>query len=488
MRLLMVSHAVGDIAMNKAATQGRVPPHNKEAELQVLGAVFLDNRALSFVRPILEPEHFYVDAHRIVFDAMCDIADKKQPVDAVTVGTKLQEDDNLKRIGGSAFIAALTDGIVTTVNADTHAKMIRALFARREMIRTAMEIAAQGYNSSEGTKRYLSSSAERIAQVSQKLSISKGPQRLDDDLKTIHRDLEKGEEPKGVIQTGIPAIDALTGGLFPEPIVVAGRPAMGKSTFVENIAINVALAGKKVLFIKLEDRRIQTARRLLARFADINAKALRMNQIKPDQWPKLTKAVAHLACKRPLWVEDTPGLNLADIRQIVFAHNLTYGIDLLIVDHIGDVAEKRQKSESETDRIGRIASELRNLGNELEVPNILVHQLNRDLERRPDKRPILADLKQAGKVEEVARVVFFPFRPGAYEQNGDERRDMHLLIAKATNGRIGMIPLWCNLSRMYIRGWDETTDGPLPEYQLGKSASQEPKNQHTSSWRAKYDY
>ncbi len=436
---------------------GRVPPYSLDAERSVLGAVLLNNSALAVAMRHVSPEHFYVEGLRRLYTAMIDVSKTGQPIDAVTVGNHLEQIGELEKIGGAMVFGGLTEHVATAANVGHYAKIVRSHAIVRKIIYAAMDIAAKGFAGVDNVPAYVEEANKTVLLASKDLDVGKGPQHIDDTINEVFRDLEKGEEPKGLIKTGIDAIDDVSGGLWPGLLtVVAGRPAMGKSSFVLNIATNVALSGKKVLYITLEDARKYVVMRMMSRFADIDLTDLTLRRIHNDQWPKLVEASSRLSGKKPLWVEDTTGLTSSAIRQIVITHKMFHGLDLVIVDHLGEVYDD---GDSDTQVISNATRAFRDLAKDLDIPVLLAAQLNRKVEERRDKRPILSDLKQSGKIEEAARVVWFLYRPGYYEPDGEDWKELELIVAKANHGKIGTLRLHSDLSRMYVRGWDATTDG-----------------------------
>lgn len=436
---------------------GHKPPFDQQAEESVLGSVLLNNDALANVLPILRPEHFYVRSNRVVYQAMVDLGGQGKSLDAVTIGTHLKAKGELKKIGGAVALNNLTDQIVTSVRAGEYARIVRDLHAQRSVIYAAQEIIAKGYSGVSNTEEYLTESQKAIALAASSATYGGGPRQIDADIKEIFGDLETGREPEGIVKTGIPIIDHITGGLWPGLLtVVAGRPSMGKSCFVLNVAANVALSGKKVLYFTLEDVRKYTVRRLLSRFANIDLTDLTLRKITDTQWPNLIQAANNLSGNKPLWIEDASALSSSAIHQIAAAHKMLHGLDLLIIDHLGEVSERGDQ----TERASKAAATCRDIAKALGIPVLLASQLNREVEKRPNKRPQLADLKQSGRIEEVARSVWFLYRPGYYD--GDEKsRQLELIVAKANHGKTGTLKHWIDLSRMYVRAWDLNKDGPF---------------------------
>jgi len=448
----------------------RVPPYNAEAESCVLSSILTDNSTMAVAMRYLEEEHFYQESHRKIYAAMIAVANSGAVVEPVTVGGHLRERGELEKVGGAVVFSQLLDTHAVSSSIDHYAKMVRSLAVRRKIIYASQEISAAGYSNVESVEDYIESANKSIMEASSGLGIGGGPQRVDDTVRKIIKDLESKEEIEGVVKTGLPNLDRRTGGLWPGLLtVIAGRPSMGKSAFAVNIAANATLAGKRVLYVTLEDTRYYVVLRMMSRFADVDLTDLTLRKIKHEDWPRVIEAANLISGKKPLWIEDTSGLTTQAIRQIVVAHQMLHGLDLVIVDHLGEVADK---GESDTSIISKAASGFRDIAKDLNIPVALLAQLNRKVEERGDKRPMLSDLKQSGKIEEVARLVWFLYRPGYYKADGADSREAQVIVAKANHGKTGILNLWMNLSRMYVRDWDPGTDGLFSSDGSGSAAAQ----------------
>ena len=441
--------------------EGRVPPYSQEAELAVLGAVLLNNEALREVRATCHPQHMYNEVNRRILIGMIELSDAGTPVDHLTLGEHLKHKGDLERIGGVTALANLTDAVVTISNVEHYAKIVAELAARRTMIYAAQEVVARGFAGDDDTEEYLALSRSAVAQAANYLATrSKGPRLIDDDVIEVHKEISSGKPPEGVITTGLKGLDYIGGGLWPGFLhVLAARPSMGKSTVLVNVANNVSQRGEKVLYITLEDTRKITVYRMFARYADIDLTDLTLGRVKEfDEFARLTQAMQVLSGKKPLWLDDTAGLTSEAIAQIAAHHHATHGLDLLIIDHLHEVTDQ---GESETAIISHAAQNFRNIAKDLNVPVLLACQLNRDVERRPNKRPILADLRQSGTIEAAARYVWFLYRDAYYTKDQGDK-SMEWIISKANNGRHATLKMFAELSRMYVRDWDVSSDGLWP--------------------------
>lgn len=441
----------------------RIPPYDREAERAVLGSILLNNTALAHALPICQPEHFYIGSLRLLYQSMIDLAETGAAIDSVTLGNHLKTNGNLERAGGVTIMGELTDSVATVANVEHYAKIVRQLHAVRSMIYATMEATARGYNvSTDNIDEYLAETRQAVTLAASQLTLGNGPQQIDDTLMRLYDELERGALQPGIIKTGMPIIDETTGGLWPGLLhIVAARPAMGKTAFMLNIATNAALAGNRVLFVSLEDVKEYLVARMVARFADIDLNDIMLRRPQgADAWKRLVDAGNKIGGHKPLWFEDSGGLTSAAIHQIAAAHKQTNGLDLIVADHLGEVADT---GENDTSIATNAARTFRNIAKELNVPVVLGCQLNRNVENRSDKRPMMSDLRQSGAIEAVARVVWFLYRPGYYEPDGDERRDLQLIVGKANHGKTGMLRLWIELSRMWVRQW-EYEDGPFPGF------------------------
>jgi len=446
-------------------TEGRVPPYDKQAEGACLGAVLLNNDALPIVGgAISDQSDFYVDAYRRIYNAMLELSRAGSVIDAVTLGNELIKRGDLDKIGGPMIIGELTDSVATVANVEHYAKIVKEQAAVRRMIYAAQEIVARGFGRVENVSEYLAAARKSVTLAATTGSME-GPVKIGEELAGLINDLETGKMPPGLVRTGIENVDTLTGGLWPGLLtIVGGRPGMGKSAFVLNMLTNAALDGRHTLYIPTEDARRYVTMRELARFADVDLNDLMMRTVHPDDWRPIMSA-ANKIHGLPLWVDDTPGLSSERIGQIAALHKQLHGLDLLVVDHLGELTDK---GDNQTHSIENAAKGCRDIAKELDIPVVLACQLNREVEHRRDRRPSLHDLRQSGAIEQAARVVWFVYRRGYYKQGCEEDPDMQLIVAKATHGKTGTIRLWSDMTRMYIRSWEIDRDGPFPDEKSGK--------------------
>lgn len=428
----------------------RVPPYDGTAERAVLGAVLLNNSTLALLQGYLRPDHFYMQAHRQLYDAMLALAGTGAPLDAVTVGNELIRRGELEKVGGPMILGDLVDAVGSVANVEHYAKIVVGLAAVRATIYAAQKIMADGFGAQDAPEDYLRGAEEALLAAVRAEEASAGPQHISTGLGATFDALASERPPEGLVPSGIDVYDRTVGGFWPGLLhIVAGRPGMGKTALMLNCAVNAALAGLRPLVFSLEDTSYFVNLRLLARFADVDLQKLTMRAAKGDDLRRILEAMNQLH-GLPLYVDDTAALTSADIRHRARRHQARHGLDVIFVDHLGCL---RDPGKSLFEQTTAAVQGLAELAKALHVPVVCTCQLNRDVEHRTDHRPILADLRQSGEIEQAARVVLFPLRPGYYDEDaGEDDHRMTLIVAKQNHGKLGDLPLWCDMSRMFIRG------------------------------------
>ena len=416
------------------------------AERAVIGSILLDNSTLDEAATLIDAQSFYVKAHRLIWAAALDLQRRGQAVDVVTLGSHLKDKGRIEDVGGAIGLTKFSDS-ATSTNVMGYATIIRDKAATRHMIQTARAIVEQGTNGVVDVQEYLSESQTMMTRAAT-LDGRDEPRMLGDKLTTDFDDWFSGKPPRGMVQTGIAAIDNMTGG-FPTRLltVVGGRPGMGKSTLLLNVAVNAALAGKRVLYVTMEDAVENQQKRALARFSDINLERFMMNRLRGDESSTVIEAANKLS-NIPLWLIDS-SMDTRRLGRVATKQLATHGLDLLIADHLGYFTDKGKEYEAYSAASKSCAI----LAKVIDAPVALAVQLNRGLEDRSlaARRPVLSDMRGSGQIEEHARVVWFVYRDHAYNPTTADPHDMELIVAKKTHGPVGTIPLWCKLSRMYIR-------------------------------------
>jgi replicative DNA helicase len=418
----------------------RVPPQNLEAEESVLGAILLDNEAINGVIEILSPEDFYRDAHRRIYRAMVDLADHNQPVDAITLTDALRRLGALEEVGGPSAIAELAARVPTAANATHYARIVREKAVLRSLASVATEIAGSAYEARTDADEFLDEAEHKIFEISERRirpSFHSMAELTRDSLKLIERLYERRELVTGV-PTGFTDLDRITAGLQPgDLIIIAARPSMGKTALALNIAAYAAMEAEPkvgVAFFSLEMSKEQLVLRLLCSEARVDSSRARAGFLKGDDFPKLAQAAARLS-EAPIFIDDSsdtsPIVLKAKCRRL--ARERSNNLGLIIVDYL-QLMRSSRPGESREKEISEISRSLKALAKELHVPVIALSQLNRQVETRPDRRPLLADLRESGAIEQDADVIAFVYRDEMYHKDSKAAGTAEIIIAKQRNG------------------------------------------------------
>ncbi|MGI6127520.1 MAG: replicative DNA helicase [Planifilum sp.] len=420
----------------------RLPPHNLDAEQAVLGAILMDSQVLTLVAERLRPEDFYRQGHQRLFQAMLDVAERGEPVDLVTVAAELQKSKQLEEVGGVSYLTELADSVPTSAHADHYARIVEEKAILRRLIRTATQIAASGYTGGDDVAEILDDAERKILDISQR-RIRKAFLPIRDILMDTYERIEQMHENQGEltgIPTGFPDLDRMTSGLQrSDLIILAARPSMGKTAFALNLAQNVAIhAGETVAIFNMEMPAIQMVQRMLSAEGNIDAQVFRTGNLDEEDWEKLTMAIGTLA-EVPIFIDDTPGLTVFDIRAKLRRLQAEHGLGLVVIDYLQLI--RGRGGESRQQEISEISRSLKLLARELDVPVIALSQLSRAVEQRQDKRPMLSDLRESGSIEQDADIVAFLYRDDYYDEESERKNIMEVIIGKHRNGPVGKVEL-----------------------------------------------
>ncbi|NLJ33148.1 MAG: replicative DNA helicase [Firmicutes bacterium] len=426
-----------------ATSFDRVPPFSLEAEQSVLGAMFLEREAVLIAAEILQPEDFYRDAHRYIFQAILSLEEEGKPADLVTVTEALRRRDWLEKAGGLAFLTTLAQSVPTAANVEHYARIVEDKSILRRLIREATRIIQNSYEAAHDASAILDEAEQIILRVSQYRDTS-GFVQVKDIISAAYDRIEYLYQNKGGL-TGIPTgfkdLDLLTAGLQPADfIVIAGRPSMGKTSFALNVAQHVALEAKiPVAIFSLEMSREQLIQRLLCSEAGIDGQKLRTGFLDEEDWLLLTAAMARYS-EAPIYIDDSPIMTVMDIRAKARRLVQEQGQALVIVDYL-QLLDGRRSLDSRQQEITEISRGLKALARELSVPVVALSQLSRAVEQRQDKRPVLSDLRESGAIEQDADVVALLYRDEYYNPDSEERGIAEIIIGKQRNGPTGLIQL-----------------------------------------------
>jgi replicative DNA helicase len=418
------------------------PPHSVEAEESVLGAVLLSADAANIALEKLHPEDFYIPAHQSIFEAITSLFDGNQPIDAVTVSEALRRIDALDRSGGPAYLAQLLDAVPTASNIEHYAGIVEEHALRRRLQRVGGDVTQLATRMDDDIANVLDRAEQAVFAVSER-RVGDGLAPIDPLLgPAIERAEElnrRGSEVTG-LPTGFRDLDRKLAGLHPSNLlIVAARPGMGKSTLALNIAQNAAVNDMPVAIFTLEMSREEVVSRMLCASGRIDSQRLRSGQLGESDFTKLSNA-ASILYKKPIYVDDSPGLTVTEIRAKCRRMKRRPGLSLVVVDYLqlmqGSGQENRQQE------IAAISRSLKNLARELDVPIMALSQLNRSMEQREDKRPRLSDLRESGSLEQDADVVMFIYRHEYYHPEAQETRGIaEIAIAKHRQGATGRIDM-----------------------------------------------
>ncbi|HEY8415340.1 MAG TPA: replicative DNA helicase, partial [Thermaerobacter sp.] len=414
-------------------------PHDLEAEKAVLGSCMLDAQALATAAEMLTPVMFYRQAHASIFAAMLDLADEGRPVDLMTLVDELRARNQLDRVGGMAYVTEIQNTVPTAAHVEHYARIVRAMYQRRQLIRVASELQFRAQDLSVDLDELLDRAEQAVFAVSRDGGAD-DPMLLDQVIQERFQQLyETRGEPPDTIRTGFRDLDALTGGLQRGALsILAARPSMGKSLLAQQIAANVSRTGY-VLFFTAEMGKSELADRMISQWTGIDLVRIRTKRLTPPEWETTRKV---LESKRVgwCWVDDQTDITTREIRARARRLAAQQPLDLIVVDYLQYLADQPERGESRNDLIGRMTRRLKALARELNCAMLLLSQLSRAPEKRATRRPELADLRDSGNIEQDADLVLLLHRPAYYDPE-DRPGIAEVLIAKQRNGPTGMVEL-----------------------------------------------
>ncbi len=430
---------------------GKVQPQALPLEEAVLGAVMLDKNAITIIIDILQPESFYSEGHQHIYRAMRRLFDRSQPIDLLTVMEELKKSGDLEAAGGPAYLAELTHRVASAANIEYHARIIAQKYIQRELIRVSTQTIRDAFEDTSDVFELLDEAEQGLYNIAQN-NMSRGYESTGTLAGKMLKQIEalKGKKDGLTgVPTGFTALDRLTSGWQPSDlIIVAARPAMGKTGFVLSMARNAAVEFKKpVAIFSLEMANIQLVLRLVSMEAEISGSKLRNGQLDEEEWKRLHKAVERIS-EAPIFIDDTAGINIFELRAKARRMKLQHDVQLIVIDYLqlmsGGPDSQRGNREQE---ISSISRSLKALAKELNVPVIALSQLSRAVEvRGGTKRPQLSDLRESGAIEQDADIVSFIYRPEYYQITEDEQGQSvkgmaEIIVAKHRNGAVDTVKL-----------------------------------------------
>ena len=424
----------------------RVPPHSIDAEQAVLGGLMLDERAWERIADKLYEEDFYRKDHRLIYRAIGDLANKNMPCDAVTLGEWFESKGIAELVGGSSYVLQLANSTPSAANITAYAEIVREKSVLRQLIDAGTEITGDGFQpEGRSSQEILENAEQKVFRIAESGARGrKGFVAMRAAVKEAFQILHQRYESKGSVTglaTGFADLDDLTAGLQPSDlIIVAARPSMGKTALAVNMAEHAALKTRKAVAIfSMEMSASQLAFRLISSLGRINQQHLRTGDIQEEEWPRVTSAITLLSDAK-IFIDDTPALSPGELRARARRLKREHDLGLIVIDYLQLMAVPGNKENRATE-ISEISRGLKALAKELNIPVIALSQLNRSLEQRTDKRPVMADLRESGAIEQDADVIIFIYRDEYYNQDSADKGQAEIIIGKQRNGPTGTIKL-----------------------------------------------
>ncbi len=434
----------------------RIPPHDEEAEQAVLGAILIDKDAIATVSQLISPDNFYDERHQEIYNAMMALYEERKPIDLLTITDVLKKKKTYDKVGGSSYLSSLTNVVPTAANSEYYAGIIRDKYVRRSLIQMSSEMTENAFSEDKEANEILSTSEQQIFKVSQE-HIKQGFVHIKETLAESFDRLEElqktGEGLRGV-ETGFTDLDNLLSGLQASNLIIlAARPGQGKTAFTINIAQHVAITNKTAVGVfSLEMSKEELVDRMLVSQSDIDAWKLKTGRLQEDDFDKLSVAMGQLA-EAPIFIDDTPGLSIPEMRTKARRLQSEHNLKLLIVDYL-QLANPGKKFENRVNEVSYISQSLKNMARELKIPVIGVSQLSRAVEQRGGGKPQLADLRESGAIEQDADVVMFLY---SADEEFTSQRIVNILIAKHRNGPVGEKELLFRGDRIRFYNVEHTT-------------------------------
>ena len=451
-----------------AGDELKIPPHSIDAEQSVLGGLMLQNEAWETVSDIIDSTDFYRAAHSKIYSAIQNLSLEDNPFDVITLGEWLDNRQELEKVGGMGYLSNLVQNTPSAANIDAYARVVRQKSVLRELINAASTITESAFRTEGRSQEELLGEAEslvfKIAEREERGTKTYEGMKglLDSALHRVQELFENGGKPTGV-QTGFHKLDDMINGLQPSDLViVAGRPSMGKTAFAMNIARSAAIKQHvPVVIFSMEMPKEQIAMRMLASLARVDQKKISTGKVAAADWPRLTSAVQLLDENVNLFIDDTPALNPNEIRSRCRRLKRDQGLGLVVIDYL-QLMQVSRTTENRATEIAEISRSLKALAREIGCPIIALSQLNRALELRQDKTPLMSDLRESGAIEQDADLIMFIYREEVYDEETEKKGLADIIIGKHRNGPTGKVEL-------RFRGEHTNFENKAPEYREGES-------------------
>lgn len=442
----------------KEVLAGKIPPQNLDAEKSLLGAVLIDEETLADISEHVTTKDFYEKRHGIIYGGMMRLYEKHKPVDLLTLTDELKRKKELDVIGGSAYLTELTNYVPTSAHAEAYAELVAQKAVRRRLIKASGEISELGYNEETTTQELLEKAEAELFSVSDQ-SLKQDLVSIETILTESFDRMEELHRNKGAlrgVRTGYRDLDTMTAGLQrSDLIILAARPAMGKTTLVTNLAYNVATVAKQpVLFFSLEMSKEQLVDRMLADASGVDGWNIRTGNLSDDDFSKLSEAMGEMA-EAPIFIDDTPGMTVLEMRTKARRAMHEQPLGLIIIDYLQLMQGSGRDGGNRVQEVSEISRGLKLIARELNVPVIALSQLSRSVESRSPQIPQLADLRESGSIEQDADIVMFIYREAYYSPETERENITDLIIAKHRNGPTGKVELYFDPKRLRFTSVDK---------------------------------
>lgn len=443
---------------------GRVPPQDTVAEKSLLGAILISDKILPEILTVIRPEDFYEERHQIIFEAMRSLYDQHRPVDLLTLTSELKSTKKLKGIGGAPYLTELSNFVPAASHAKAYAEIIEKAATRRRLIKAGTEIANKAFEDDADVQSLIGSAEKELFEVSDKI-VKSDYVAMDELLADAFDRIEELQKNKGALRglkTGFRDLDKKTAGFQKGDLIIIGaRPAMGKTTFAQNLTYNIASMNKKgVLFFSMEMAANEIVDRMISDVSGVDNWKMRTGNLSEEEFQKIGEALGEMD-ELPIYIDDTSSMTIMDLRNKARRAMHDHDIGIVIVDYLQLIQGSDRYKGNRVQEVTEISRGLKILARELEIPVVALAQLSRSVTGRDDPRPVLSDLRESGSIEQDADLVMFLHRPDYYRQNDDNYEETHiteLLVAKHRHGAVGKIELYFHPELLRFMSLDKTRE------------------------------
>lgn len=443
---------------------GRVPPQDTVAEKSLLGAILISDKILPEILTVIRPEDFYEERHQVIFEAMRSLYDQHRPVDLLTLTSELKSTKKLKEIGGAPYLTELSNFVPAASHAKAYAEIIEKAATRRRLIKAGTEIANKAFEDDADVQSLIGSAEKELFEVSDKI-VKSDYVAMDELLADAFDRIEELQKNKGALRglkTGFRDLDKKTAGFQKGDLIIIGaRPAMGKTTFAQNLTYNIASINKKgVLFFSMEMAANEIVDRMISDVSGVDNWKMRTGNLSEEEFQKIGEALGEMD-ELPIYIDDTSSMTIMDLRNKARRAMHDHDIGIVIVDYLQLIQGSDRYKGNRVQEVTEISRGLKILARELEIPVVALAQLSRSVTGRDDPRPVLSDLRESGSIEQDADLVMFLHRPDYYRQNDDNYEETHiteLLVAKHRHGAVGKIELYFHPELLRFMSLDKTRE------------------------------